>query len=190
MVLVEEGQAVGRCFSTAFARSIRHHNRRKSCWKNFQLAVRQEDYIVCCRYRCWCGRWCGDRCGDREILNKEALIVGAVGGAICCGRRRWTCYRGEIALSGEPLLRLLLPLAVTLPRKRKADCKFILNLNNYRNSHFQILNQAKQLYSGVVLASLVDAGVGPSFRLSGHLFFVSPCSRQPPGEPMSATRAA
>ena len=74
-------------------------------------------------------------------------------------------------MSGEPLLRLLLPLAVTLPRKRKADCKFILNLNNYRNSHFQILNQAKQLYSGVVLASLVDAGVGPSFRLSGHLFF-------------------
>jgi len=38
------------------------------------------------------------------------------------------------------------PLTVYLPRKTKTDRAFILNLNNYRNTNFHILNQAKQLY--------------------------------------------
>lgn len=38
------------------------------------------------------------------------------------------------------------PLKVYLPRKTKKDRVFILNLNEYRNTHYQILNKAKQLY--------------------------------------------
>lgn len=38
------------------------------------------------------------------------------------------------------------PLKVRLPRKTKEDKQFILNLNNYRNAHYHILNQAKQIY--------------------------------------------
>lgn len=40
-----------------------------------------------------------------------------------------------------------LPLFVILPRKRKANKKYMLNLNVYRNTHFQILNQAKQIFT-------------------------------------------
>jgi hypothetical protein len=43
-------------------------------------------------------------------------------------------------------VKLILPLSVVLPRKKKADKVFVLNLNIYRNANFHILNQAKILY--------------------------------------------
>lgn len=48
------------------------------------------------------------------------------------------------------MTKISLPLHVYLPRKTKADKKFILNLNNFRNAHHQILNQAKEEYEKVV----------------------------------------
>ena len=47
-------------------------------------------------------------------------------------------------------LKLSLPLTVTLPRKTKADKVFILNLNNYRNTHHMTLNQAKVKYKELI----------------------------------------
>ena len=44
-------------------------------------------------------------------------------------------------------MKLILPLSVTMPRKTKDDRVWILNLNSYRNTHFQILNKAKAIYS-------------------------------------------
>jgi hypothetical protein len=44
-------------------------------------------------------------------------------------------------------MKLILPLSVTMPRKTKADRIWILNLNSYRNTHFQTLNKAKAIYS-------------------------------------------
>lgn len=41
------------------------------------------------------------------------------------------------------------PLEVNLQRKKKQK-KFILNLNNYRNEHYQVLNQAKIAYKAAV----------------------------------------
>lgn len=38
------------------------------------------------------------------------------------------------------------PLFVTLPRKTKADKRYALNLNVYRNSFHIVLNQAKIIY--------------------------------------------
>lgn len=51
-------------------------------------------------------------------------------------------------------MKLILPLYVYLPRKTKADKKFILNLNNYRNTHQMILAQAKVLYKEQVYIAL------------------------------------
>ena len=39
-----------------------------------------------------------------------------------------------------------LPLAVYLPRKTKPAKKIYINLNEYRNWHYQVSNQAKDIY--------------------------------------------
>lgn len=48
---------------------------------------------------------------------------------------------------GAPILSVSAPLFVIIPRKRVPDKKFILNLNNYRNTHYITLNDAKKIYS-------------------------------------------
>jgi len=45
---------------------------------------------------------------------------------------------------------LISPLEVYLPRKTKEDKKYYLNINVYRNTHHQILNQAKVIYNKVM----------------------------------------
>ena len=47
------------------------------------------------------------------------------------------------------------PLFVTIPRKTKADKKWIMNLNNYRNTHYQTLNQAKIIYKEVIKSHIL-----------------------------------
>lgn len=47
-------------------------------------------------------------------------------------------------------MTLSLPLSVWVSGKTK----FILNLNNYRNAHFQVLNKAKKLYAEEVSLAL------------------------------------
>ena len=42
---------------------------------------------------------------------------------------------------------IITPLEVYLPRKTKNDKKYALNLNVYRNTCFQVLNQAKKIYN-------------------------------------------
>lgn len=44
----------------------------------------------------------------------------------------------------------MLPLSVSLPRKKGPDRIWILNLNSYRNTHYQILNQAKIAWKQIV----------------------------------------
>lgn len=51
-------------------------------------------------------------------------------------------------------MKISLPLYVMLPRKTKADKKYILNLNTYRNTHYIVSNQAKILYKEEVLWSV------------------------------------
>lgn len=48
------------------------------------------------------------------------------------------------------MINITLPLHIMIPRKTKADKKWILNLNNYRNTHYQVLSDAKIEYSKVV----------------------------------------
>ncbi len=42
--------------------------------------------------------------------------------------------------------KIISPLFVCLPRKTKADKKVYLNLNVYRNLHYIVNNQAKEIY--------------------------------------------
>jgi hypothetical protein len=42
------------------------------------------------------------------------------------------------------------PTHIILPRKTKANKKVMLNLNVYRNLHYQVSNQAKAVYNGIM----------------------------------------
>ena len=46
------------------------------------------------------------------------------------------------------------PYSLTLPRKTKKDKKISINLNTYRNLHFQINNQCKRLYKELMREQL------------------------------------
>lgn len=65
-------------------------------------------------------------------------------------------------------MKIDLPLFVTLPRKTKADRKFIINLNNYRNWHYLVSNQIKESYK----VSLHDKLSGIKFKGKIKLHFV------------------
>lgn len=54
-------------------------------------------------------------------------------------------------------MKLSLPLSVQVSKKKS----FILNLNNYRNAHFQVLNKAKKMYVDEVQVALCGARVTP-----------------------------
>jgi hypothetical protein len=47
------------------------------------------------------------------------------------------------------------PLKIILPRVRVKDKSFILNLNVYRNTCFQVLNQTKVIYKALVKEQII-----------------------------------
>jgi hypothetical protein len=71
-------------------------------------------------------------------------------------------------------MKLILPFSVVLPRK-KGDRVWILNLNSYRNTHFQILNQCKIAWKSVVLDAVEhwykSEGIIPIARMSAPYHF-------------------
>jgi len=52
--------------------------------------------------------------------------------------------------------KISMPLAVYLPRKTKADQKYIINLNNYRNWNFIVSNQVKKAYAKIAEPKIKD----------------------------------
>lgn len=52
---------------------------------------------------------------------------------------------------------IISPLSVTLPRKRSIGRRIYLNLNWYRNAHYQINNAAKSQYKLELLPQLAKA---------------------------------
>lgn len=62
------------------------------------------------------------------------------------------------------------PLYVTLPRKTKADIKWYLNQNKYRNTHFQILNQTKKIYKEVIAQQIEQLPVFKQVSLELHIY--------------------
>ena len=61
-------------------------------------------------------------------------------------------------------LELVLPLVVMFPRKTKSDVKWPLNLNNYRNAHYILSNQAKHLFAEIVKNALAGCETIPTLR--------------------------
>lgn len=59
----------------------------------------------------------------------------------------------EVVLIGN-MTKLTSPLFVMLPRKTKADKRVALNLNVYRNLHYLVNNQAKQIYNELMSPQL------------------------------------
>lgn len=57
-------------------------------------------------------------------------------------------------IDGE-MMKIILPLSITIPSKTKQDKNFTLNLNIYRNSHHFTLNSAKVAWKDIVAASLL-----------------------------------
>lgn len=51
-------------------------------------------------------------------------------------------------------MKIVSPLLVSLPRKTKPAKKIYLNLNVYRNLHFILNNQAKEIYCGLMESQL------------------------------------
>lgn len=62
-------------------------------------------------------------------------------------------------------MKLILPLSVPVSKKKS----FILNLNNYRNAHFQVLNKAKKVYVGEVQNAIM---VWSKFSKSVELIYI------------------
>ena len=57
---------------------------------------------------------------------------------------------------GKPLLELMLPTVVYLPRKTIKDKVWYVNLNNYRGCHPHILSETKELYHEEVRKVLAE----------------------------------
>jgi hypothetical protein len=52
------------------------------------------------------------------------------------------------------IAKLSAPYSIRIPRKTKKDKQFTLNLNNYRNTHYHVLNQAKVIYKDLMQAQI------------------------------------
>ena len=68
-----------------------------------------------------------------------------------------------------------LPIRILLPRKKKDDVIFDLNLNTYRNTHYLILNEAKIRYKEIVTPLIKHI---PKLEGCGMDFVLYPGSRR------------
>lgn len=64
------------------------------------------------------------------------------------------------------------PISITLPRKTKKNRKIALNLNIYRNLHYLVNNQVKNIYAEQILSSLKSLQLN-KIRLEFILFIGS-----------------
>lgn len=62
------------------------------------------------------------------------------------------------------------PYSLTLPRKTKADKKISINLNTYRNLHFQINNQCKRLYKELMREQLEGITIDTPVEITYQVF--------------------
>lgn len=67
-------------------------------------------------------------------------------------------------------MKITSPLSVSLPRKTKADRKIYLNLNVYRNLHYIVNNQAKEIYNELMKPYLSGLKFKGPISLTFQLF--------------------
>ncbi len=62
------------------------------------------------------------------------------------------------------------PYSLTLPRKTKKDKKISINLNTYRNLHFQINNQCKRMYKELMREQLEGITIDTPVEITYQVF--------------------
>ena len=62
------------------------------------------------------------------------------------------------------------PYSLTLTRKTKKDKKISINLNTYRNLHFQINNQCKKLYKELMREQLENRIIDTPVEITYQVF--------------------
>lgn len=66
-------------------------------------------------------------------------------------------------------MKLTLPLSIVIPRKTKEDRVFWLNMNVFRNAHYQVMSDAKILYKDHVLLALTDVPLPERLKWKEHI---------------------
>ena len=62
------------------------------------------------------------------------------------------------------------PYALVLPRKKGKDKKISINLNTYRNLHFQVNNQCKKMYKEMMREQLENRKIDTPVEITYQVF--------------------
>ena len=67
-------------------------------------------------------------------------------------------------------IKFITPYSLTLPRKNSKDKKLSINLNTYRNLHFQVNNQCKKLYKELMQSQLEGLIINTPVEVTYQVF--------------------
>lgn len=70
----------------------------------------------------------------------------------------------------QPIKQELISSPLDVPVTKTTGKKFILNLNNYRNTHFQTLNKAKKVYKELISQSILGLPAFNKIKLEFTLY--------------------
>jgi len=67
-------------------------------------------------------------------------------------------------------IKFITPYALVLPRKTGKDKKISINLNTYRNLHFQVNNQCKKMYKELMRGQLENRIIDTPVEVTYQVF--------------------
>ena len=67
-------------------------------------------------------------------------------------------------------IKFITPYALVLPRKKGKDKRISINLNTYRNLHFQVNNQCKKMYKELMREQLEGRKIDTPVEITYQVF--------------------
>ena len=67
-------------------------------------------------------------------------------------------------------IKFITPYALVLPRKKGKDKRISINLNTYRNLHFQVNNQCKKMYKEMMREQLEGRTIDTPVEITYQVF--------------------
>lgn len=67
-------------------------------------------------------------------------------------------------------IKFITPYALVLPRKKGKDKRISINLNTYRNLHFQVNNQCKKMYKELMREQLEGKKIDTPVEITYQVF--------------------
>ena len=67
-------------------------------------------------------------------------------------------------------IKFITPYALVLPRKKGKDKRISINLNTYRNLHFQVNNQCKKMYKELMREQLEGRTIDTPVEITYQVF--------------------